>query len=101
MLAMGYQKYGSVINIFSYLVITLPLGYVLAFVLDYGLYSIFYAGVIGSSFAAIAYIYTVFMTDWKLLAISVSARIEKQMMFLKRQSYESSNKSNSLDMIIT
>eukprot|EP00345_Euplotes_harpa_P007371 CAMPEP_0168331974 /NCGR_PEP_ID=MMETSP0213-20121227/8677_1 /TAXON_ID=151035 /ORGANISM="Euplotes harpa, Strain FSP1.4" /LENGTH=202 /DNA_ID=CAMNT_0008335901 /DNA_START=889 /DNA_END=1494 /DNA_ORIENTATION=+ len=68
LLAMGKQMYGSVVNIISYLIFMIPLAYVSAFYFDMGVYGILTCGAFGSAFAAVAYIYIVYTTDWQQLA---------------------------------
>lgn len=75
MLAMGLQKYGSYINILSYLGLTLPMSYILAFYFDLGVYGVYIGAVSGSSFAGLCYLIVVQTANWEKLAQEISLRL--------------------------
>ncbi|CAI2367105.1 unnamed protein product [Moneuplotes crassus] len=72
---MGYQKYGSMINILSYFLFLIPLAYVLGFVYGYGTTGIFIAWVLGFLVCSILVTATVFLTDWDHLTKKIQERL--------------------------
>ncbi|CAI2367237.1 unnamed protein product [Moneuplotes crassus] len=72
---MGYQKYGSMINILSYFLFLIPLAYVLGFVYGYGTTGIFGAWVLGILVCAILVTSTVFLADWDHLTRKIQERL--------------------------
>ena len=78
--AMGYQQKGSYWCLFCYWFISTPLSALLAFHYDMGLRGIFIGPTVGLTCIAIAYLYLIYSTDWKILSEKIHDRIlqEKQ-----------------------
>ena len=86
LLAMGYQDYGSAINIISYCVILLPMSYYLAFHAGYGVDGIFLGAVPGGLFASAAFLIIVFTTDWDKLSDNIHDRIDHEAQLVAHES---------------
>ncbi|CAI2361778.1 unnamed protein product [Moneuplotes crassus] len=77
MVAMGYQKYGSLINIFSYFLFLIPLAYILGITYNYGVIGIFSAWIFGSILCTGLVASCVFLTDWHKLALKIQSRLSE------------------------
>ena len=82
--AIGYQKYGSIVSLIGYWVLSIPGAYIFAFVLDLRIVGIWLGVPIGTFIASLSYSIILFTVDWEKLAKDTSARIEKAKSKLKR-----------------
>ena len=77
-LAMGKQRSGSIINLVSYILIMLPISYILGFSFDLGVFGIYIGGIFGPLWVLCMYSYMICKTDWEQLSNEIYARIHKQ-----------------------
>lgn len=65
----GKQRIGSILNMISYYVVALPIGYVLAFPFEYGVAGLWCGLISGVLFLAIAEGYVIYYSDWNAIII--------------------------------
>ncbi|KAH3761092.1 multidrug and toxin extrusion protein 1 [Pelomyxa schiedti] len=70
----GRQKWGACINLASFYVFGLPLGAVLTFVADLGLWGIWIGEGVALTLSSTSFIFLVVLTKWQLIAQRVSDR---------------------------
>lgn len=70
----GRQSVGSVLNSIAFYLIAIPVGYVLAFTLDYGLNGLWYGLILGVVFLAMGEGISIYASDWKTI-IAVSQKL--------------------------
>lgn len=70
----GRQSIGSILNMISYYVIALPIGYGLAFKLEYGLFGLWTGLILGVLFLAITEFICMCRSDWPRILVESYGR---------------------------